>query len=152
MADFTPINTQEEFDAAVSERIKREADKYAKYTSPDDLEKIKANHKSEIEKLNEANKAKLKEKDDAIAERDVKIKNYATSSAKLKIARETGLSYEAMEYIQGDDEDAMKKSAQQLKALIGKTSGAPLKSTEDPTGDSKTAAYKKMSRELKGED
>lgn len=152
MADFTPINTQEEFDAAVSERIKREADKYAKYTSPDDLEKIKAEHKSEIEKLNEANKAKLKEKDDAIAERDVKIKNYATSSAKLKIARETGLSYEAMEYIQGDDEDAMKKSAQQLKALIGKTSGAPLKSTEDPAGDSKTAAYKKMSRELKGED
>ena len=44
---FEPINTQEEFDAAVKDRLAREAKKYEGYTSPDDLEKIREEIKAE---------------------------------------------------------------------------------------------------------
>ena len=38
MAEFTPINTQEEFDAAIGARLKRERDTItAKYADYDDL-------------------------------------------------------------------------------------------------------------------
>lgn len=150
MADFTPINTQEEFDAAIKDRLAREAKKYEGYTSPEDLEKIKAGQKAEIDKLNEAKSALEKEKDSIIAERDAKIKGYETSSAKMKIARETGLSYEAMDYIQGADEEAMKKSAETLKALIGNgTSAPPLGTPEkDPSSDPSKAAWANFSKGL----
>ena len=41
MAEFTAINTQEEFDERIKERLQREAQKYEKYTSPEGLEKIR---------------------------------------------------------------------------------------------------------------
>ena len=151
MADFTPINTQEEFEEAIKDRLAREAKKYEGYTSPDDLEKIKEGHKSEIDKLNEQMKTQLKEKEDSIAEKDKKIQGYETNSAKMRIAREAGLSYEAVDYIQGSDEEAMKKSAQTLKALIGSGKPAPPLGEFEKETNEDDAAYKKMLHELKGE-
>lgn len=153
MAEFTPITTQEEFEAAMKDRLAREAKKYEGYTSPEDLEKIKTDHKSEVDKLNETMTAKLKEKDDVIAERDTKIKGYETSSAKMRIARETGLSYEAMDYIQGSDEEAMKKSAEALKALINSGKPAPPLGDPEPAppSDPAKAAWVSLSKELSNE-
>ena len=43
MAEFTPITTQEEFDKAIGDRLKREREtvkkEYADYLSPDDVQK-----------------------------------------------------------------------------------------------------------------
>ena len=83
MAEFTVINTQEEFNERIKERLQREAEKYEKYTSPEDLEKINAEHKKEIDKLNETITTHKKD----IADRDAKIKGYETDSAKTRIAR-----------------------------------------------------------------
>lgn len=149
MADFIPINTQEEFEAAMKDRLAREAKKFEGYTSPADLEKIKTSHKAEVEKLNADMAAKLKEKDDSIAEKDAKIKGYETSSAKMRIARETGLSYEAMDYIQGSDEESMKKSAEGLKALMGNKEAPPLGDPEPaPAGDKESAEWTKFAKGL----
>ena len=38
---FTPINTQEEFDDAIKERLAREKKKYEGYMSPDDVQALK---------------------------------------------------------------------------------------------------------------
>ena len=38
---FTPINTQEEFDNAIKERLAREKKKYEGYMSPDDVQALK---------------------------------------------------------------------------------------------------------------
>lgn len=134
MAEFKPINTQEEFDAAIKERLAREVKKYEGYTSPTDLEKIKEGHASKVKELTDKMAAELKKRDDDIAEKDTKIKGYETSSAKMRIAREIGLSYEAVDYIQGSDEEAMKKSAEALKALIGNRPAPPLKDSENDGG------------------
>ena len=152
---FTPINTQEEFDAAISERLKREAEKDKEDTSPKDLEKIKADYDRQITDLNatvDSVNKQLKEKDDSIAERDAKISGYETNSVKMRIAREAGLPYESVDYIRGEDEESIKKSAQALKELIGNKNAAPLKDQEPPDVDDTAAAYLAMSRELRGEE
>lgn len=156
---FEPINTQEEFDAAVKDRLAREAKKYEGYTSPEDLEKIKEDIKAEYDskfedlsgQIDSVNQ-QLAERDKSIEERDAKIKGYETNSVKMRIARETGLSYEAVDYLKGDDEKAIRESAESLKALIGNKSAPPLGDPEPAAGDSKDSAFLKLSRELKGEE
>lgn len=151
---FEPINTQEEFDAAISERLAREAKKYEGYTSPEDLEKIKAEHDGKIADLSgqiDTVNKQLAEKDKSIEERDAKIKGYETNSVKMRIAREAGLSYEAADYLQGDDEESIKKSAESLKSLIGNKPAPPLGDPEPDAGNGKDEAYKKMLREMEGE-
>lgn len=155
MAEFKPIETQEDFEAAIGERLAREAKKYEKYTSPEDLEKIRADYDGKINDLSgqiDTVNQQLAERDKSIEERDAKIRGYETNSVKMRIAREAGLSYEAVEYLKGDDEDSIKKSAQNLKALIGNKPAPPLGDPEPPAPSSKDAAYRKMLAKLKGDE
>ena len=88
-----------------------------------------------------------------VAKLNSKIKGYETDSAKTRIARETGLSYEAIDYIQGSDEEAMKKSAEALKALIGSGKSAPPLGDPEPapSSDPTKAAWSSFSKELSTE-
>lgn len=153
MADFTPITTQEAFDAALSDRLKREKEKYEGYTSPKDLEKIKADYDKQIADLNrtmEEQTKKYQTYDKDIADRDAKIKGYETASVKTRIAHESGLPYGAAEYLKGDDEKSIRESAEAVKKLFGNQRRAqPERSTEEPVGDSKTEALRGVLRNIK---
>lgn len=150
MGDFTPIETQEQFDAAIGERIKREREtqekKYNNYISPDDFAAKSKEYEARIEELNkkiaDANE-RLTGYDRQIADRDAKIKGYETDSVKTRIAHETGLSYDAIKFLQGEDEENIRKSAQALKSLCGSNQTAPLADSEH-VADAQTAAYKKL--------
>lgn len=158
MGDFTVIETQEQLDAVIGDRIKREressAKKYEGYLSPDDFKTKTAEYEKQIgdltNALNEANtKAANHEKE--IADRDTKIKAYETASVKSRIAHETGLSYEAIDFLRGDDEDSIRKSAESLKALVRSKPAAPLANPEGSSGEDKDAVLRKTLRSLKGE-
>ena len=150
MTDFTPITTQEAFDAAISDRLKREKEKYNDYTSPKDLEKLKTDYDKQIADLNKAMEDQTKkyaDYDKNIADRDAKIKGYETASVKTRIAHELGLPYGAAEYLKGEDEKSIKESAEAVKKLFGtsrRSLTAPEASTETPTGDSMKEAYKQL--------
>lgn len=151
MSEFKAIETQEQLDTIISERIGRAKDsvrkEYEGWISPKDFEgKSKAINKkvSDLtEALNNANeKIKTHEKD--IAEKDGKLRAYETTSVKTRIAHEYGLSYEAIDFIKGEDEESIKKSAEALKTLVGaRKQSLPMKSTE-PEGNGKNAALKSM--------
>ena len=86
-----------------------------------------------------------------LAERDAKIKEYELSSVKTQIAHELGLSFEAVSFIQGANEDEIRKSAESLKGLVGVKS-APLANSEPViTSDDATrdVALRSMLREMK---
>lgn len=150
----TPITTQEQLDSIVSENVKgrlaREAKKYEGYTSPDDLTKIRGEYDKQIADLNAALKTATDLQaghDKEIAERDAKIKAYETDSVKTRIAHENGLSYDAIKFLQGEDEESIKASAESLKALVGSNKQTPPGATpEKPVDqvDAKKAAYKKL--------
>lgn len=162
MAEFQPITTQEEFDAAVKERLKRAEEKYSKkyegYISPDEMDKTKKDYDAQIADLNNAISAAQKkaEKFDAdLAERDSKIKAYETSAIKSRVAHEVGLSYDSIEFLKGEDEESIKKSAETLKGLIGQSAPtAPLATEDKPSStlSSSDTAMRSLARGLMGQD
>ena len=159
MSEFKPIETQEQFDAAITERIARAKEATRKefdgWLSPEQQKKKTAELETKVSgltsQLQEANE-KITQNQTQIAERDAKIAKYETDSAKTRIANELGLSYEAVAYLRGENEDEIRKSAEGLKTIIGIRKAPPL---ADPEGDSGTgeekAAYKKMLQNMKGE-
>lgn len=159
MSDFKAIETQEQLDAVIGERLKREREtnvkKYEGYLSPEDFKTKTADYETKIgdltKELNESNK-KLADRDKEIAERDTKIRTYETASVKSRIAHEVGLSYDAIDFLKGEDEDSIRKSAESLKALVGSKQAAPLANVEDSSGVDKDAALRKTLKSLKGEE
>ncbi len=147
---FKPIETQEELDGIIKERLKREREttqkRFEGWVSPEDHQKA----------LEDANKAfddfkKAHESDEqTIADLTAKNKAYETASLKSRIAHEVGLSYEWISRISGDDEQSIRADAESLKKLVG--SGKPIstKSTESGEGtDSKTAGLRSVLNGIK---
>lgn len=153
--DFTPIETQEQFDAMVKDRIARATktaeEKFSGYISPEELTKRTAELTKQIGGLQD----QLKDSNDKftslssqIAEKDSKIKEYETASVKTRIAHELDLSFEAIDFLKGEDEDSIRKSAETLKSIVGsQRSAQPLKSTEPAGQSERKAALKEL---LKG--
>ena len=142
---FKPIESQEEWNAIIKDRLKREREttekRFEGWVSPDDHQKA----------INEANKAfddykKAHEGDEqTIADLTAKNKAYETASLKSRIAYEVGLSHEWIGRIGGDDEASIRADAEALKKLVGSGSTTlPTKSTDTGTPDAKMAAYKEV--------
>ena len=148
--EFQPItiNTQEEFDNLVKERIDRaKKSEAAKFEGYDD-------YKSKAEKYDTDIKAKQDEitaKDNTIAELNAKIKTYESDSVKAKVLKEFGLSQDLSKWISGDDEEAMRQNAQELQQIVGVQKTQPLADpeSEDDNSDDERAALKKTIKELR---
>lgn len=153
MSEFKVIETQEQLDEILKDRLKRErettrkefegylsptdvTEKYKGYLSPEDIETKYKDYLSPEEAT------KLRKQ----------VKGYETDSVKTRIAHETGLSYEAIEFLRGEDEDSIRKSAESLKGLVGMTNVVPLASTEPSNmGNETDAAIRNTLKGLKGE-
>ena len=151
MADFKVIETQEQLDSIIGERLKREREsikkEYVNYLSPEEVAK---KYEGYLSPEDEAKKYKGYLSPEEAAKKDAKIKGYETDSVKTRIAHETGLSYDAVAFLRGDNEETIRKSAESLKSLMGSSQVAPLadiESNQDNTG----AALKNMLKGLKGE-
>ena len=86
MSEFTPINSQEELDKIISERIKRERESLSKkYADYDDIKKSNDERGKQLENLTKEMKD-LSEKNSTsettINELNSKIKGYETDSVK----------------------------------------------------------------------
>lgn len=158
MQEFTPIVSQEQFDAAIGERIKRERDTLTKrYGDYEELrEKVSTYEKrlGEMSASMEESSKKYAGYDKTIEELNSKVKGYETGSVKLRIAHEECIPYELASRLCGETEDDIRKDARSIAGLIQKQEqSAPLKSYE-PTGvNAKTAALKSLTENLinKGE-
>lgn len=113
MAEFKAINTQEEFDAAIKDRLARaEAavrKQYEGYKSPDDVQKELDKYKGFEKQVN-----------------DLKAEN-----GKLKVAgwkqaalAKHKLAADYADYLQGEDEKAIDASAEKLAKLAGGSKGS----------------------------
>lgn len=159
MGEFKIIETQEQLDTIITERVARAKESARKefegWLSPEqEAAKLKELQEQNSKQKKEAEEtaAKLTELNSQLAERDKKIAKYETDSAKTRIANEVGLSYEAIEYLRGETEEEIKKSAERLKSIVGNGKVPPLADPEGDTSKETTkAAYKKMLQKMKGE-
>lgn len=149
MGEFTPIETQEQFDSMIGERLKREGEKirkeYEGFLSPDDVTKKYEGYLSPDE-VTEKYKGYISP--DEAALKDAKIKGYETHSVKTRIAHELGLSYEAIDFLKGEDEESIRKNAEILKGLVGNKTAPPLANPEGNNGNSVDAELRNMVKNL----
>lgn len=143
MSEFTIIETQEQFDAAISERLRRDRESYAKkfegWTSPEDLQKLKDEHDKQIKALQDAAVATEK----TIADKDAQIAEgakYKTDLEKTRIALAAGLKIEYADRLRGETAEEWEKDAKALaKDFATAHAVAPLGSQE-PTITGKGSA------------
>ena len=152
MGDFKVIETQEQLEAVLGERLKREREtvkkEFAGYLSPEDVSKKYEGYLSPDDVIKKYEGYLSPEE---VAKKDAKIKGYETDSVKTRIAHEVGLSYDAVSFLKGEDEESIRKSAQTLISLVGKNNVSPLASTESHVSDNETQALKNTLKGLKGE-
>lgn len=154
MAEFTPITTQEDFDKAIGERLKREREtvkkEFAGYLSPEDEKK---KYEGYLSPAAEKEKYKGYLTPEEAAEKEKAIKGYEANSVKMRIAHEVGIPYELADRLTGENEEALREDAEGLIKIMGSQAHKvpPLKSTEPPAADTKTAAFKSMLDNMKGE-
>ena len=135
MADFTPINTQEEFNSKIKERLDEARNavrqQYADYeTIKKDLETARSDGQA---------------KDQTIADLQSQLKGTRAELAKTRIALEKGLPVEMSARLTGETEEEIRKDAETLASLFKKQKpAAPLKDTEPGNGDSKEAALRSL--------
>ena len=147
---FKTIETQEELDRIIQDRIARERDKFADY---DDLKTKVTDYETQVATLQKAideSNTTIKSHDDTVAELNSKIASYETSSLRTKIAIQNGLPLDLAERLVGDDEESIKADAERLASFVNKPKAppAPLKDLEPPLGDDKEDAYKSLLKNL----
>ncbi len=159
MAEFKIIETQEQFDAAISERLRRERESYAKkfegYKSPEDIQKITDGLNAQIKALEDEKTgfaATLKEKDAKIAESE----KYRTDLEKTRIALKAGLDIKYADRLRGKDEKEWEADAKDLAKDFAASHYTPPSASHEPvsTGNDKEAArraaFKSMLADLEG--
>lgn len=149
MSDFTPIETQEQFDARISDRLARDRKTYAKqfqedliakgWKSPEELETLTADYVSQIDALKNA----AAETEKIMAAKDAEIAEgakYRTDLAKTRIALNAGLRLEFADRLKGETEEEWKKDAESLAKYMAPAvpSAAPLGNPEAGGGSSAT--------------
>ena len=156
--EFKIIESQEQLDSIIKGRLERERVKYTDQINEltQKLEAQTSDAQKQISELNQALSASKEEKESftqTLAERDAKIKEYELHSAKTQIAHELGLSFEAVNFLQGSNEEEIRKSAESLKELVG-VKTAPLAGEAlitDTKQDAKNEALRSMLHNMKKE-
>lgn len=152
MSEFKVIETQEELDKIIAERLKRERSK----VEDEFKEKLKT-YETQIQDLKsenadaKANLEKASEKDSEIQKLQGQIKGYEKSEMQRKIALENKIPYNLAGRIQGETEEEMLEDAKSLSKYFEKQEVVPpLKNPEMNKGQS--GAYKELLQGLNLED
>lgn len=132
MSEFKPINTQEEFDIAIKDRILRERKKFEGYLSPEQVEELKkaSSNSEELEALKNTN-----------ASLEGRIKDFERKELISKVLNDNGLPTSASEFLKGETEEELNNSAVSLKNLFPKEKEeepeytAPAPTTPTPKND-----------------
>lgn len=149
---FKIIETQEELDRIIQDRLTREREKYADYdaikTKNTDLEKQISTLQSSIEESNTA----VKTHEQTVADLNKKIAGYETANLRTKIALQNGLPIDLADRLVGDDEASIKADAERLAGYVSKKQQTPppLKSTENKNGNGNDTSWLQAVRDLSG--
>lgn len=150
MSEFKIIETQEELDNIVKERIRREREKYSDY------EELK-NRVSELETENSALKTTVEDDkqtraglDAQITDLQGKVNNYETASLRTRIALQNGLPYDLADRLQGTDEASLTADAERLAGFMrpAPVPQAPLKDVEPEVSSGKELEMRQMLKEM----
>lgn len=151
MSDFKVIETQEQLEAVIKDRLER-----AKKTAKEEAEKAYADY-DDLKKQNAELSEKLKTAADAAEETKTRLQeleksnaSYKLSSLKVKVAQEAGLPFEFADRLSGEDEEAIRADAAEVAKYMSKPQVAPLGAAE-PRAENKdpfTAGLSELAKNI----
>ena len=155
--DFKPIETQEQFDEAIKERLARENKKYEGWTSPDKLQEIKDGYEENANKKFEGYTSpedlQIMKNDYESQIETVKNENTSLKASQLrsKVANEFKLPTEMASRLQGATEEELRADAKTLAELVStnKTVVLPLHGGSTGGSTDKNAAVKELLSQFK---
>ena len=138
--EFKVIETQEDFDKAIQKRLARAdremQEKYQDYLAPDKVEELKQEYEKKIQKaeedLNAANE-KIAGHDQIVADLTTRATTAENKLLKGRIANDAGIPLELAARLVGNNEEELKKDAEQLASYLVPKAAPPLRSS-DPAG------------------
>ena len=150
--EFKIIETQEEFDKAIQERLNRQKESIEKqYADYAEIKERNTTLETEVgtlkTTLSETNE-KYTNYDKDIADLNTKIAGYETANMRTRIALQHNIPYDLASRLVGEDEESITADAKKLAELVGnKEPVAPLRDVE-PIIDGKDGAYKALLENL----
>lgn len=156
MSEFKVIETQEQLDKVIGERIRRAEEKAAeKYSDYEAIKTQNADYVTQISQLQEQLQRQtetINGNQSIVDDLKAQVQNYESSSLKTKVALEIGLPYQMASRLSGNTEEEIRADAESMVKLIGTQKPvAPLGSSEPVVTNSKDAAWKKLAAELMNE-
>lgn len=134
--------TQAELEAILSDRLKREREKYKDYAdlkkAAEEYQKLRESQMSEQEKL----QAKLAEYERQLLEKEREAAEARLESLKLRVLDEMGLPKAWAQRIFGTTEEEIRQDAEELKRLLG-TAGRAIGSGTNPPGGGNSMVFKR---------
>lgn len=148
MADFKPIETQEEFDKMIQKRLEQKerevSDRFKDYLSPEEVAQIKSDYDGKIKTANDTLKAerdKSLEHSKVVSELENRAKAAEIKYLKGKVATEKGIPYALADRLIGETEEDLLKDAESVSSLLAPRSTPPMFSN-DASGNEATGANK----------
>lgn len=155
MSDFKTIETQDELDRIISERLSRQKESFEKQLADyDQLKTAKADLESQVGTLQstiEQSKAGQEDYTKQISDLTSKVAGYETANLRTRIALQNGLPYDLADRLVGEDEESIKADAERLSSFVTKQHSAPLKDVEPNIQKDENSAYRKLVEGLKTE-
>lgn len=140
---FKIIETQEQFDAMVKDRLERARESVRKEYQDYESLKEKVNGFQKEKESYETKIASLTKSNEEITG---KYKALETDSLKVKIALENGIPFEMANRLSGTDVDSITKDAKLLSGFVSKTHQQPRRNPEAGSSDD---AYSSMIKKIK---
>ena len=142
---FKTIETQEELDKIIKDRIDRVNEKYADYDQLKSRNEELTAENSALQTTVSETSEKVKGFDQEKADMMAKISGFETSKLRTQIALKHGLPIDLADRLQGDNEEAITKDAERLSGFMKPVNPTPpLANPEGPQGSDKNASYKKL--------
>lgn len=162
MGDFTPITSQEQFDAMVKDRLERQSKKfdtekadlekkYSGYMSADDVTKLKQSYEDQIKDLN----TKIDEGASVQTELDnakKQIEAQKIDSLRIKTALENGIPYEFADRLKGTTAEELTADAKLFAKSFTRPAGQhtqPAYNGESKDIDAVSARFYELNPKLK---
>jgi hypothetical protein len=111
---FKIIETQEELDAIIRERLERAEKKYEGFMSAEDVQKMKDTYEAKVKEETDKYTTLEKEKNDLVG----KVKGYEVGTLKTKVALANGLPIGVTDYLKGETEEELTESAKALSSMF----------------------------------
>lgn len=152
MSEFKIIETQEQLDEIIKNRIERVKAKYADYDSLSakvqdlETEKLKLTELLDKQKEIEGNNK------NKIAELEKGIQGWETKALKQKVAIKYNLPFDLADRLKGDSEESLTEDAERLASLMvdnQPTYKQPLADVERPVKSGVSAAWQDVVNNLK---